>query len=547
MLIEGRADKRQDVSLSTHKMSAIPNNTVDHRTIAVANRLSDRLGCERFEMWFGTRDAICVEQAADSPPRLRVQAPNLFSLNRLQATFGQEIKQVAYQVCGPHLEIVYQIQSPSDSPSDTPSNSPSNSLNELGDLTQNGSKISGGNSVPVFNSVPATPSLRSEKTGGVQAGDAASARHIRARQTETSPASTEEPTKPVPKGLKTFWFGKENRLAGAAVDQIFEYPGQFTPLLVYGPTGSGKTHLLEAIANDFRRRLRRTRSVMVSAEEFTSQFVASLRGSTGLPMFRRKFRDLDMLVIDDIQFFAGKRATVNEFQHTVENLLRAGKQVVLSSDRPPLELCALGGDLGNRLSAGLSCPLRYPELEGRMQIARRFCNERKLQLPADVLEMICTRLSKDDRRISGALNRLYAYVLATDSSEAPHSGITMEVALDQLKDLFSVHNSQASTLRNIESAVCDVCGVKPSDLKSSSRLKQISTARMLAMYLSRRYTSAAYSEIGDYFGGRSHSTVIAAQKKVTSWLQQNSGLKLPMATYEAQDLIDRLENTLRVG
>lgn len=258
-------------------------------------------------------------------------------------------------------------------------------------------------------------------------------------------------------------------------------------------------------------------------------------------MFRRKYRDLDLLLIDDIQFLAGKRATIIEFQHTIDELARNGKQVIVSADRPPIELSALSSELGTRLNAGLSCPLRYPGLEGRVKIAQQLCDERQITFPATVIELICERLSHDVRRVSGALNRLYAWYLSTGNL------VTTEVAYEQLNDLFAMDRVHSVSLARIESAVCELCGLKPADLKSTSRHKSISSARMLAMYLSRHYTSSAYADIGNYFGGRSHSTVIAAEKKVNQWLEANSGVALPHATYRAKDVVSRLESSLRIG
>jgi chromosomal replication initiator protein len=341
--------------------------------------------------------------------------------------------------------------------------------------------------------------------------------------------------------LNSFSFGEENRLAEASVQQLFQQPGQFSPFFVFGPSGSGKSHLVEAVVNDFRRRLKLKRCVFLTAEQFTSLFVNSLRGGSGLPMFRRKYRDLDLLAIDDVQFLAGKRATLNEFQYTIDNLTRIGKQVVVSSDRPPLELGALGGDLCARLTAGLTCPLRYPGFDSRMKIVRQMCVERNLTFSTSVLELICERMTRDVRRLSGAVNRLHAIASATGLK------ITREIAQTELCDLFSVGSGNSTTMVSIEQAVCEFCGIKPSELKSSSRRKQISTARMLAMYLSREYTASAFSEIGDYFGGRSHSTVIAAQRKVSGWIESNKGVALSNSTYPAKEVISRIESNLRIG
>ena len=506
----------QDVTLSTQDSSY--RSTAD-RSIAdaIADQISTRIGPARFDLWFAGRDSIRQTSSAKFRNCISVVAENQFALQRIQNTFGQEIRIAVDRICGPHFEIDYHVTH-----GDVTGTSTQDS--QLGISTQ-----------PAAGTVEAEagPSDNSEATISMAAG------------ADWNPPSQQEQAsqqrKKEIRNLSSFWMGEENRLAKASTQQLFEQPGQFSPFLVYGPTGSGKTHLVEAIVNDFRRKLKLRRCIFLSAEQFTSLFINSLRGGSGLPLFRRKYRDLDLLAIDDVQFLAGKRATLNEFQHTVDNLIRNGKQVIVTSDRPPLELGLLGGDLSARLTAGLTCPLRYPDFEGRLQIARRMCAQRRFGLPEAVLELICERLTRDVRRLSGALNRLHAIAVSSKLK------ITPEIAQSELCDLFSVGSGNSTTMVSIEQAVCDFCGIKPVELKSSSRRKQICTARMLAMYLSREYTSSALSEIGDYFGGRSHSTVIAARRKVSQWLEQNQGVSLPHATYPAKDVISRIESNLRIG
>jgi chromosomal replication initiator protein len=502
----------------------------------IAELLIERIGTERFEMWFGSRECIQrmpSDKALDADSIL-VVATSTFTLSRIKTVFGSDLRTVVDRVCGPQIEIQYRL---------TKSKSKVNLDHKPGGFGKPEGSSRAGSFQTVFPAVeglelalvPAGPAV--SQPSQVQFEDPSAL--------SPSPDSIGAPVLAKPskrsRGLKSFWFGDENRLAEASVAQLFEQPGQFTPFFVYGPTGSGKTHLLEAIVNDFRNRLRCKRCVMMSAEQFTSLFVASLRGGDGLPMFRRKYRELDLLVIDDIQFLAGKRATVSEFYHTLEILVRSGKQVVLSADRPAIELGLLGGDLGNRLSAGLSCPLRYPGLLGRIEVARGFCKERNIQLTPKVIEFIAERLTGDVRRMSGALNRLHAHHLSFGES------ITVETAETELCDLFTEFKTQRISLGRIEAAICDLCGLKPAQLKSGSRQKPVATARMLAMYLSREYTSSAFSEIGNYYGGRSHSTVIAAQKQVHRWLESNQGVALPHATYRINEVMSRLKSNLRIG
>lgn len=529
--MEGGPIMNQEVTLSTH--SKLPHLNSCSRTIeSVVGQIVNRIGRDRFEMWFGGSDSVRLQESDAGLIAVSIVADNDFSLSRIRGSFGVEIRAAVDSVYGSQTAIEYRLDK-----------SAAESFSGFPEDSEAGSEMSGGEIRLAGNH------FQHRIQSGFDPG-AAAAGHLAATQCKNtlkmSPAgisrvSDRSPKKKINRGIKSFWFGNENRLAEASVRQLIEQPGFFSPFYLYGPTGCGKSELLSAIVNDYRSHLRRQRCVMVSGEQFTTQFVSSLRGGSGLPMFRRKFRELDLLVIDDIQFLLGKKATANEFQQTMEALIRDGKQVVLSSDRSPLELSALSEELGAKLAGGLSCPLRYPSLEGRMKIAQRICKERKMSCSDDVLELICTQLTRDIRRISGALNRLHALAISSGCR------VTKEIAAAELADLFAVNSVQSTSLLNIETVVCDVCGIKPSELKSKRRHKSLSTARMLAMYLSREFTSAAYSEIGDFFGGRSHSTVIAAHKKVAQWIAQDAGLALPKAKLNAKEVLSRLQGNLRIG
>jgi len=205
--------------------------------------------------------------------------------------------------------------------------------------------------------------------------------------------------------------------------------------------------------------------------------------------------------------------------------------VILSSDRPLLELSSLGSDLVNRLAGGLSCPLTWPDHEGRVFIINRMCRERNFKLPAEVVNLVAGQITRDVRRLSGAVNRLRAVSISMGQPT-----MTVDFAAEALKDLLVMSNLGTSMV-TIESAVCELTGVKPADLRSSSRRKTISSARMLAMYLAREHTNSALSEIGDYFGNRSHSTVIAAQKKIASLIADGADLKFASSNYPVKEAI----------
>ena len=456
--------------------TSVPRN--ESATAAIRQQLIQLIGEDRFDLWFSDDDCLQVVEGA-----LNVFAPSEFELQRIQNSFGLELRDSLNAVCGPEKRITYDV--------------------------------------------------RAEKP--------------KVSQTEFAVRVDTEPEElPKPKvlrkrnaGLEQFIFDESNRLAETASQQTLRQPGQFTPLFVYGPSGCGKTLLLESLVTEYRRRLNFGRCVMITSEQFTANFVHSLRGA-GLPMFRRKYRDLDLLAIDDIQFLTGKQATMVEMQYTIDHLIRAGKQIIVSSDRPPRELTQLGEELSRRLTCGLSCPLQYPDEESRFKILRRMCAQRQISIPGTVLRFVASRISRDVRRLSGAINRLHADAIATGRK------LTVEYAGDVLSDLFSI-TSNASSMAQIERAVCEVCRITSSELKSVSRTKRLSGARMLAMWQSREYTSNAYSEIGDFFGGRTHSTVIAAGKRVKGWIGNNEKIDLPNSKSSAREIIQRIESKLGVG
>ena len=471
----------------------------------IRRQLTQRIGDDRFNMWFDGEQnfRICP------PPEttLVVSADSPFTCHRIQNSLGRDIRLIVDRICGPQFKIEYAVvESEDNAGSQVPSTD---------------------NALPLFDQV--------QPEGSDEIA-----------QSDSNSAPISSPTfKPKlaekPRGLSGFQFGENNPLIEKAVEQSFQTPGRYSPLFVYGSVGCGKSHLLESYTHDFRKRLRMSRCVYLTAEQFTGYFLHSLRGGSGLPVFRRKYRDLDLLAIDNIQFFAGKRATLNEFQYTIDHLIRGGKQVLLSADRPPLELQEIGSEVTTRVAAGLVCSLDYPDLESRRRIARQFCQPLGLDLDDEVTDLVCRALKRDVRKLSGAINRLS--VLQSLSAFR----LTTDQVRETLSDLFSTSCSSSTSMPTIEKAVCEIFELKPSELKSPSRRKQISSARMLAMYLSRRYTSSAFSEIGDYYGGRTHSTVIAAEKKVDQWLEKNEGIALPHARYSAREVIKRIESNLRIG
>ncbi len=451
------------------------------------NALADKVGQDRFALWFGAADCVAIEQGA-----IVVSASNQFALDRLRKDFRDDLRVVSSQVLGRELNIEFRVDAEQDAIGQAGADQPS--------------------------CRPQSPPSESKSAG----------QSVEQKKLSRRYAS-----------LDSFVVGDLNRVAFTAAASTSGRLGAVTPLFVYGPTGSGKTHLLQGILTAVRKTQPRRRSILLSAEQFTTYFLEALRG-TGLPSFRSRYRNADLLLIDDVQFFAGKRATLVELQHTIDSLLREGRQVVLAADRSPIELSGVGPELVTRMSGGLVCAIERPEKATRRGIADQFARQRQYDMPPDVLDLIATEISGDARQISGALNRLHA------TSKALDAPITVEFAQNALSDIFRSIRPMVR-ITDVEQAVCEVFGLDPKQLHSPRRSRTIAEPRMLAMWLARKYTRAAFSEIGEHFGRRSHSTVISAQKKVGAWMTAGKAVQIGHGDCTVDDAIRRIETRLRVG
>jgi chromosomal replication initiator protein len=279
--------------------------------------------------------------------------------------------------------------------------------------------------------------------------------------------------------------------------------------------------------------------VYLSAEQFTTSFIEALRGG-GLPSFRQKCRGSQLFLLDDLQFFAGKQRTLEELLHTIDTLIADGRQLVLASDRNLAELRELGPELTSRLSGGLVCEIEPPEFSTRLQIVGRASLEMGIDLDNEVQFTVASQITAGARELRGALHRLQTI------SEAYGQAITREMADKALADLVR-HSTPAVRLGDVQKAVCDVFGVEPAQLRSDRKGRALSEPRMLAMWLARKYTRSAWSEIGQYFGRRSHSTVIAAHRRVEKLISMQAQIGLNERPCSVEDAIRRLELALRTA
>ncbi|MBQ0753924.1 MAG: chromosomal replication initiator protein DnaA [Gammaproteobacteria bacterium] len=306
----------------------------------------------------------------------------------------------------------------------------------------------------------------------------------------------------------SFVEGKSNRMAFAAAQQVAENPGShgYNPLLFYGGVGLGKTHLMHSVGNAILKSNPGAKVVYLHSERFVQDMVSALRNKT-INEFKRFYRSLDALLIDDIQFFAGKEQSQEEFFHTFNSLLENGQQIILTCDKYPKEIKGLEERLQSRFGWGLSQPLEPPELETRVAILKKKAEESQIDLPNEAAFFIAQRIRSNVRELEGALRRVIAHVQFTGAQ------VDIGLVKDALKDLLASHARQIS-IDNIQRVVAEYYNLKIADLLSPRRSRSVTRPRQVAMSLSKELTTHSYPEIGDGFSGRDHTTVLHACRKV---------------------------------
>jgi chromosomal replication initiator protein len=478
--------------------------------------LADKVGSERFELWFGGSTRLSLAEGV-----LTVAVPNRFFQDWLRKNFRRELEASCVEALGKILPISFHIDS---------------ELAAAGNAA--GANAAGANPAGGSTSIA---SISAEKraephTMTVAKPSAAIPQSTSHAQGHASPRRFAS--------LETFVVGDANRLAHVAAQTVAQRLGSTNPLVLHGPTGVGKTHLLEGIWIAAKKSRPSLHAVYLSAEQFTTYFVEALRGS-GLPSFRRKYRGLDLLLVDDVQFFAGKKATLGELLHTIDALVRDGRQLVFAADRLPRQLAGLGPELTARLQGGLVCGIEPPDYRTRLGIVRHLADRlgpdrSAIDVPHDVQAFVAAQFTSHARALAGALNRLQAH------SQAHDTPITLAMAQQCLADMLPSHG-RGVRLADIEQAVCEVFALEPNTLQSKAKGKLVDQPRMLAMWLARKHTRAALSEIGQYFGRRSHSTVIAAQKKINSLMAGSAELTVAQRDCKLEEAIRRIEDNLLAG
>ncbi|MCR1899244.1 chromosomal replication initiator protein DnaA [Irregularibacter muris] len=328
------------------------------------------------------------------------------------------------------------------------------------------------------------------------------------------------PTNLIPKyTFETFVIGNSNRFAHAASLAVAEAPAKaYNPLFIYGGVGLGKTHLMHAIAHFILNQNPKSKVMYVSSEKFTNELINSIRDDKNVE-FRNRYRNIDVLLVDDIQFIAGKESTQEEFFHTFNALHDANKQIIISSDRPPKEIPTLEDRLRSRFEWGLITDIQPPDLETRIAILRKKANVENLDIPNEVMHFIAKKIQSNIRELEGALIRIVAY------SSLTNQDITVELANEALKDIISSIAPKKITVPLIKEVIAEHFNIRMEDFNSKKRTKAIAFPRQIAMYITRELTDLSLPKVGEEFGGRDHSTVIHACDKISNDVKKDINLK----------------------
>jgi len=406
-----------------------------------------------FETWFSA-----VRCLSFGPKELVLEVPDSFYGNWLEAHYHNLIQSSAQEVLGARPGLVYQVRLPS----------------------------------------PGVTSASSSQSREV----------LEARDLGLNPNYC----------FENFVVGPGNRFAHAAACAVTEAPAKhYNPLFIYGPVGLGKTHLMQSVALEIKRRFPEKKILYVSSEKFTNQLIAAIQGRS-TPLFRSRFRNLDLLLIDDIHFVAGKEATQEELFHTFNALYDAHKQILISSDRPPREIPGLEERLVSRFGWGLVTDIQPPDFETRIAILRKKLERQSVRVADEVLYFIAERIQSNVRELEGALIRLVAF--------ASLGGLEIDLALAErvLAGSFK-EEGQKVGIDEIQKRVAEFFGLKVGDLRAKRWTKSLAQARRVAIYLVREVTTSSLQEIGEYFGGRDAATILRSCRQIQSQLTVDKRLK----------------------
>ncbi|RLQ22056.1 chromosomal replication initiator protein DnaA [Seongchinamella sediminis] len=461
------------------------------------DRLQDELPSQQFNTW------IRPLQASSDGQSLTLFAPNRFIKDFVSDKFAQRITELLAELePGGGLHVVLEIGG-------------------QGRTSQPLTPVAAAAPVPVptVNDMPPAVSGTVVSTGGgVVAGHGRRSAHNGLRQAEIEGSLQHQQNLVDTYTFDNFVEGKSNQLALAAARQVAENPGDsYNPLFLYGGVGLGKTHLMHAVGNALKRSKPNAKIVYLHSERFVADMVKALQ-LNAISDFKRYYRTVDALLIDDIQFFAKKDRSQEEFFHTFNALLEGGQQMILTCDRYPKEIDGLEERLKSRFGWGLTVAVEPPELETRVAILMKKATQARINLPPDAAFFIAQRIRSNVRELEGALKRVIA------SAHFTKRDIDIELIKDSLKDLLALQDKQVS-LDNIQRTVAEYYKIKVADLMSRRRSRSVARPRQVAMALAKELTNHSLPEIGDSFGGRDHTTVLHACRKIKELRETDADIR----------------------
>jgi chromosomal replication initiator protein len=463
---------------------AVTKNRYEDIWRSIGEFLRPQISADGYQRWFAS-----MEIAEADEDTLTLRAPNSIHQFWIESNYLAALQSAVAGVLGAPRKILFTI---ADASAPFPMRAPGHTLEELPMAARAAMTSPAVEATDSTVEAPAVPGLNSRYT------------------------------------FETFVVGPNNQFAHAAAHAVAQAPSKtYNPLFIYGGVGLGKTHLMQAAGLTIAEKRRSARVVYVSSEKFTNEFIDAIQNNQ-LVRFRRRYRAADVLLIDDIQFLAGKERSQEEFFHTFNTLFDGHKQIVLSSDRPPAEIGGLEARLVSRFEWGLTAELQPPDIETRLAILRKKAEAMQVKLDAEILEFLARKIRTNVRRLEGALMRVASF-----ASLSPGE-LTLERVEHLLKDILQEEARRAVTIEQIQRAVAEHYDVRLADMTSKRRPANIAFPRQVAMYLARELTKSSLNEIGDAFGGRDHGTVLHAHRLVKKRIGEEEKLRQVVSLLDSQ-------------
>lgn len=488
----------------------------------LADAVSTRIGAGRFNLWFAGHAKFVPLGGS-----VVVAARNQHTREWLEHTFGTAVKEAVAQVCGSGVPVQWAVDDFEGARGEGAG------AREAATTAEQPTARTRVSSALEASPRPSQVDLFGEPV----APPAPKVKRANPDEVALTKPLTSQRTGRRWKSLADFVAGQCNRVAHASAISVVEEPGQgANPLVIHGPTGTGKTHLLEGIFAGLKRQSEH-RPVYTTAEEFTTRFVQASRLGK-MSAFRRQFRECSALLLDDLHFLAKKTATQEEFLHTFDALVSDGRQVVVTTDCHPRLADELMPELVDRLLGGAVWGLLPPDPDTRLEILRKKSTGSSPAIPDAVLKSLATTLRGNVRELEGAVNSVRHYAKVTGRPA------DMATAREALGDLLR-HAVRVVTVADVDAAVCAVLRLASGTLQSKSRAWTVTHPRMIAIYLCRKHTAATYGEISKHFGAKTHSTAVAAEKKVRVWLDKGANVAIGDRDWPVKELLDRAERELQ--